>query len=130
VRPTYSYLNRETNQTRRPRCRWAPVRSARGFPAGRTAAPYGAKTRPRPGAQPNIERILRNGVRGPSAGFCQGQAFLVLTRAELPNSGPWPERQATVQSKPRRWSSCRCRPSGSTSSSTRPLAEMIHYGQW
>jgi len=31
-----------------------------------------------------IDRILRNAVRGPSAGFCQGQAFLVLTGGELP----------------------------------------------
>ena len=32
----------------------------------------------------SIERILRNAVRGPSAGFCQGQAFLVLTDDQLP----------------------------------------------
>src|SRR6202007_735656 len=30
-----------------------------------------------------LERILANAVRGPSAGFSQGQAFLVLTGAEL-----------------------------------------------
>jgi len=42
------------------------------------------KFAPDPAPQPSFERILRNGVRGPSAGFCQGQAFLVLTGAELP----------------------------------------------
>jgi len=30
-----------------------------------------------------VERILRNAVRGPSAGFSQGQAFLVLSGDEL-----------------------------------------------
>ena len=33
--------------------------------------------------QPSVEWILRNGVRSQPAGFCQGQAFLVLTGAEL-----------------------------------------------
>jgi nitroreductase len=31
----------------------------------------------------SLERILRNAVRGPSAGFSQGQAFLVLTGEDL-----------------------------------------------
>jgi len=31
----------------------------------------------------SLGRILRNAVRGPSAGFSQGQAFLVLTGADL-----------------------------------------------
>src|SRR5580704_7360211 len=31
----------------------------------------------------NLDRILRNAVRGPSAGFSQGQAFLVLTGEDL-----------------------------------------------
>ena len=31
----------------------------------------------------SLDRILRHAVRGPSAGFSQGQAFLVLTGAEL-----------------------------------------------
>ena len=31
----------------------------------------------------SLVRILRNAVRGPSAGFSQGQAFLVLTGEEL-----------------------------------------------
>ena len=31
----------------------------------------------------SLDRILRNAVRGPSAGFSQGQAFLVLTGEEL-----------------------------------------------
>lgn len=31
-----------------------------------------------------LERILANAVRGPSAGFSQGQAFLVLTGQDLP----------------------------------------------
>ena len=31
----------------------------------------------------SLERILANAVRGPSAGFSQGQAFLVLTGPEL-----------------------------------------------
>ena len=30
----------------------------------------------------SLERILHNAVRGPSAGFSQGQAFLVLTDPE------------------------------------------------
>jgi nitroreductase len=32
----------------------------------------------------SLERILANAVRGPSAGFSQGQAFLVLTGDDLP----------------------------------------------
>jgi nitroreductase len=32
----------------------------------------------------SLERILANAVRGPSAGFSQGQAFLVLTSDDLP----------------------------------------------
>jgi nitroreductase len=32
----------------------------------------------------SLDRILANAVRGPSAGFCQGQAFLVLTGDDLP----------------------------------------------
>src|ERR1700722_19809573 len=32
----------------------------------------------------SIDRILANAVRGPSAGFSQGQAFLVLTGEDLP----------------------------------------------
>ena len=31
-----------------------------------------------------LDRILANAVRGPSAGFSQGQAFLVLTGDDLP----------------------------------------------
>ena len=31
----------------------------------------------------SLDRILRNAVRGPSAGFSQGQAFLVLTGEDL-----------------------------------------------
>jgi nitroreductase len=34
--------------------------------------------------QISIDRILANAVRGPSAGFCQGQALLVLTGDDLP----------------------------------------------
>ena len=37
-----------------------------------------------PVPQRSLDRILANSVRGPSAGFCQGQAFLVLTGDELP----------------------------------------------
>jgi len=33
---------------------------------------------------PVLDRILRNAVRGPSAGFSQGQGFLVLTGDSLP----------------------------------------------
>jgi nitroreductase len=36
-----------------------------------------------PVAQASLDRILANAVRGPSAGFSQGQAFLVLTGADL-----------------------------------------------
>ena len=32
----------------------------------------------------SLDRILANAVRGPSAGFCQGQAFLVLSGDDLP----------------------------------------------
>jgi nitroreductase len=35
-----------------------------------------------PVTKESLERILGNAVRGPSAGFSQGQAFLVLTEAE------------------------------------------------
>jgi nitroreductase len=35
-----------------------------------------------PVAQQSLDRILANAVRGPSAGFSQGQAFLVLTAEE------------------------------------------------
>jgi len=34
--------------------------------------------------QASLDRILGNAVRGPSAGFSQGQAFLVLTGDDLP----------------------------------------------
>jgi nitroreductase len=37
-----------------------------------------------PVPQPSVDRILASAVRGPSAGFCQGQAFLVLTGQDLP----------------------------------------------
>jgi nitroreductase len=37
-----------------------------------------------PVPQHSIDRILANAVRGPSAGFSQGQAFLVLTGDDLP----------------------------------------------
>ena len=36
-----------------------------------------------PVPQPSLDRILANAVRGPSAGFSQGQAFLVLTGPDL-----------------------------------------------
>ena len=36
-----------------------------------------------PVPQTSVDRILANAVRGPSAGFSQGQAFLVLTGADL-----------------------------------------------
>jgi nitroreductase len=35
-----------------------------------------------PVAQESLDRILANAVRGPSAGFSQGQAFIVLTAGE------------------------------------------------
>jgi nitroreductase len=41
-----------------------------------------------PVAPESLDRILRNAVRGPSAGFSQGQAFLVLTGAELDRFWP------------------------------------------
>ena len=37
-----------------------------------------------PVAADSLDRILRNAVRGPSAGFSQGQAFLVLDGESLP----------------------------------------------
>ena len=37
-----------------------------------------------PVPQHTVDRILGNAVRGPSAGFSQGQAFLVLTGDDLP----------------------------------------------
>ena len=37
-----------------------------------------------PVLQDSVDRIVGNAVRGPSAGFCQGQAFLVLAGADLP----------------------------------------------
>jgi len=37
-----------------------------------------------PVPQASLDRILGNAVRGPSAGFSQGQSFLVLTGEELP----------------------------------------------
>jgi nitroreductase len=36
-----------------------------------------------PVSQASLDRILHNAVRGPSAGFSQGQAFLVLTGEDL-----------------------------------------------
>jgi nitroreductase len=38
----------------------------------------------KPVPQHSIDRIIANAVRGPSAGFSQGQAFLVLTGDDLP----------------------------------------------
>jgi nitroreductase len=32
----------------------------------------------------SIDRVLSNALRGPSAGFCQGQAFLALSDEQLP----------------------------------------------
>jgi nitroreductase len=52
-----------------------------------------------PVPQESINRMLANAVRGPSAGFSQGQAFLVLTGADLqrfwaiPNEAPGPSLQ-------------------------------------
>jgi nitroreductase len=37
-----------------------------------------------PVPQASVDRILGNAVRGPSAGFSQGQSFLVLTGEDLP----------------------------------------------
>jgi nitroreductase len=42
--------------------------------------------------QHSIARILANAVRGPSAGFSQGQAFLVLTATTYRSSGRWAAR--------------------------------------
>ena len=36
-----------------------------------------------PVPQASVDRILGNAVRGPSAGFSQGQAFLVLSGEDL-----------------------------------------------
>jgi nitroreductase len=41
-----------------------------------------------PVAPESLDRILANAVRGPSAGFSQGQAFLVLTGTELDRFWP------------------------------------------
>jgi nitroreductase len=41
------------------------------------------KFRPGPVPAESVERILHNATRGPSAGFSQGQAFLVLEGPEL-----------------------------------------------
>ncbi|HXZ64450.1 MAG TPA: nitroreductase family protein [Streptosporangiaceae bacterium] len=38
---------------------------------------------PEPVSKASLDRILANAVRGPSAGFSQGQAFLVLADADL-----------------------------------------------
>jgi nitroreductase len=50
----------------------------------------------------SIDRILANAVRGPSAGFSQGQAFLVLTGDDLPRfwAVPNPAVSPTVQTAP------------------------------
>lgn len=45
----------------------------------------------------SLQRLLRNAVRGPSAGFSQGQEFLVLRGAEL-------ARFWAVSGMPRQWS--------------------------
>lgn len=39
--------------------------------------------RPDPVPEHILQRLLDNAVRGPSAGFSQGQAFLVLTEEPL-----------------------------------------------
>ena len=44
--------------------------------------------RPEPVPDPSLDRLLRNAVRGPSAGFSQGQAFLVL-RGQQELDGFW-----------------------------------------
>ncbi|HTX28478.1 MAG TPA: nitroreductase family protein, partial [Streptosporangiaceae bacterium] len=41
-----------------------------------------------PVSQESLDRILDNAVRGPSAGFSQGQAFLVLTGEDLKRFWP------------------------------------------
>lgn len=44
--------------------------------------------RPDPVPEHNVQRLVDNAVRGPSAGFSQGHAFLVLRGPEL--AGFWP----------------------------------------
>jgi len=55
-----------------------------------------------PVPRPSIDRILANAVRGPSAGFSQGQAFLVLTGEDLPRfwAVPNPAVSPAVQTAP------------------------------
>ncbi len=97
------------------------------------------KFAPTPVPQPSIERILRNSVRGPSAGFCQGQAFLVLTGAELPKfwAVAGEATYGSVQTAPlvivpmsSNGSTSSSMPSRTLAARRRPLAEMVHYGQW
>ena len=68
----------------RPECQWTPLPYAlmdfqevvrrRHMVRAFTGAPV-------PSA--SIDRILKNAVRGPSAGFCQGHAFLVLSGVQV-----------------------------------------------
>ena len=54
-----------------------------GVRRGRPPSAHGAPVHRRAGAAESLDRILRNAVRGPSAGFSQGQAFLVLVGEDL-----------------------------------------------
>jgi nitroreductase len=86
----------------------------------------------------SLDRILRNAVRGPSAGFSQGQAFLVLGALYfgiVPEAvGPFREAFGVpddhepigaiaigydAEAAPRDLRGRR-----------RPAAEVIHYGRW
>ena len=86
-----------------------------------------------PVGRSSLDRILGNAVRGPSAGFCQGQAFLVLAGGDPARF--WAVREEFTISADHE-------PIGAIAighaadaepdrlARRRPLAEMVHYGQW
>ena len=53
-----------------------------------------------PVSEESIQRIMRNALRGPSAGFSQGQAFLVLqgddVRRFADTLASWTDRKSVV----------------------------------
>jgi hypothetical protein len=68
----------------------------------------------------SVEWILRNAVRSPSAGFCQGQAILVLTGEQLPRFWAIGGEAAYDGETSRPDHSAR----------RRPFDQMAHYGRW
>ena len=79
----------------------------------------------KPVPRQSIERILGNAVRGPSAVFSQGQAFLVLTGDDLTRF--WTVAGEPIGAIAVGYDADAGR---NLSARRRPLEQMVHYGRW